>query len=142
MGEPSPTPVPEGPAPKRRKPTRSLSGVSVVAVMTSPFHCPHGRCTYCPGGPEYGSPQSYTGEEPSAMRGSQLGYDPYLITRHRLDTLAEIGHSTSKVEVILMGGTFTSRPADWQEVTIKRCFDALNRGVSPDLASAHQTNET
>ena len=47
-----------------RKPTRTLSGVSVIAVMTSPFSCPHGRCTYCPGGVESSSPQSYTGFEP------------------------------------------------------------------------------
>ncbi len=125
-----------------RKPTRSLSGVSVVAVMTSPYRCPHGRCTYCPGGPEFGSPQSYTGEEPSALRGAQLGYDPYLITQHRLQTLSEIGHSTSKVEVILMGGTFTSRPPDWQEETIQRCFDALNGAPSDTLAAAHARNET
>ncbi len=125
-----------------RKPTRSLSGVSVVAVMTSPYRCPHGRCTYCPGGPEFGSPQSYTGEEPSALRGAQLGYDPYLITQHRLQTLSEIGHSTSKVEIILMGGTFTSRPVDWQEWTIQQCFDALNGNRSPDIRSAHTRNET
>lgn len=125
-----------------KKPTRSLSGVSVVAVMTSPYRCPHGRCTYCPGGPEYGTPQSYTGEEPSALRGAQFGYDPYLITQHRLSTLSEIGHSVSKVEIILMGGTYTSRPPEWQELTIKRCFDALNHNASQDLNSAHEQNET
>jgi elongator complex protein 3 len=125
-----------------KKPTRSLSGVSVVAVMTSPARCPHGRCSYCPGGPEYGSPQSYTGEEPSGLRGAQFNYDPYLITEHRLRSLGEIGHPTSKVELILMGGTYTSRPVDWQENTIKRCFDALNGKDSATLAEAHALNES
>lgn len=126
----------------RLKPTRTLSGVSVVAVMTSPWRCPHGKCTYCPGGPEFGTPQSYTGEEPSALRGAQFGYDPYLITRHRLSALEEIGHTVSKVEVILMGGTFTSRPVEWQEETIRRTFDALNGVAAPsaDLPTAHAAN--
>jgi elongator complex protein 3 len=125
-----------------KKPTRSLSGVSVVAVMTSPSPCPHGRCSYCPGGPEFGTPQSYTGEEPSGLRGAQFGYDSYKIVEHRLATLAEIGHPTSKVEVILMGGTYTSRPLQWQESTIRRCFDALNGKDSATLAEAQKVNES
>src|SRR5208282_5889076 len=68
-----------------RKPTRTLSGVAVVAVMTAPAPCPHGRCTYCPGGVELGSPQSYTGEEPSALRGAQFGFDTWSIVTHRLE---------------------------------------------------------
>ena len=125
----------------RLKPTRTLSGVSVVAVMTSPFACPHGRCTYCPGGPEARTPQSYTGEEPSALRGAQFDYDPYRIVRHRLESLTEIGHPVSKVELILMGGTFTSRPAGWQERTIHQAFDGLNGAPSPSLEEAHAANE-
>jgi elongator complex protein 3 len=35
------------------KPTRTLSGVAPVAVMTSPFPCPHGKCLPCPGGPDH-----------------------------------------------------------------------------------------
>jgi elongator complex protein 3 len=124
----------------RLKPTRTLSGVSVVAVMTSPFPCPHGRCTYCPGGPELRSPQSYTGEEPSALRGAQLGYDPRRIVEHRLRALREIGHPVSKVEVILMGGTFTSRPAAWQERTILGTFEGLNGQESPTLEEAQRLN--
>ena len=55
----------------RRKEARALSGVSIVAVMTAPYPCPHGRCAYCPGGPDEDSPQSYTGYEPAAMRGAR-----------------------------------------------------------------------
>ncbi|MCI4319805.1 MAG: tRNA uridine(34) 5-carboxymethylaminomethyl modification radical SAM/GNAT enzyme Elp3 [Thermoplasmata archaeon] len=130
------------PAGARRKPTRSLSGVAVVAVMTSPAACPHGRCTYCPGGVELRAPQSYTGEEPSALRGAQFGYDPRAITEHRLKVLESIGHSTSKVEVIVMGGTLPSRGAAYQSSVFQGIYDGLNGTSSPTLESAQQQNET
>jgi elongator complex protein 3 len=123
-----------------RKPTRSLSGVAVVAVMTSPARCPHGRCTYCPGGVENRSPQSYTGEEPSALRGAQFQYDSRAIARHRIETLEAIGHPTSKVEVIVMGGTFPARPRPFQEATLKGIYDGLDGAVSTDLNEALERN--
>jgi elongator complex protein 3 len=125
----------------RRKPSRTLSGVAIVAVMTAPARCPHGRCTYCPGGVENGSPQSYTGEEPSALRGAQFHWDSGAITRHRLETLEAIGHPTSKVEVIVMGGTFPARPRTYQEDVLRGIYDGLNGAASPDLATAQATNE-
>jgi elongator complex protein 3 (tRNA carboxymethyluridine synthase) len=126
----------------RRKPTRTLSGVAVVAVMTAPARCPHGRCTYCPGGVDHASPQSYTGEEPSALRGAQFGYDARAITDHRLATLEAIGHPTSKVEVIVMGGTFPSRPVRYQQEVFRGIFDGLNGVPSASLADAQRVNET
>jgi len=126
----------------RRKPTRTLSGVAIVAVMTSPARCPHGRCTYCPGGLDRGSPQSYTGEEPSALRGAQFGYDARIITAQRLAALEAIGHPTSKVEAIVMGGTFTSRPPSYQATMLKGVYDGLNGTVAASLADAQRTNET
>jgi elongator complex protein 3 len=60
----------------RRKEARALSGVSVVAVMTAPYPCPHGRCAYCPGGPDEDSPQSYTGHEPAAMGARRTSTTP------------------------------------------------------------------
>ena len=68
----------------RNKPVRTLSGVAPVAVMTSPFDCPHGRCSYCPGGVTNNSPQSYTGREPAALRASMNEFDPYRQTKARL----------------------------------------------------------
>ncbi len=124
-----------------RKPTRTLSGVAVVAVMTAPARCPHGRCTYCPGGVENGSPQSYTGEEPSALRGAQFHWDAEAIVRHRLATLEEIGHPTSKVEVIVMGGTFPARPPGYQEGVLRGIYDGLNGVRSSSLAEAQRRNE-
>ncbi|MEF8812962.1 MAG: tRNA uridine(34) 5-carboxymethylaminomethyl modification radical SAM/GNAT enzyme Elp3, partial [Halovenus sp.] len=93
----------------QRKPVRTASGVSPVAIMTSPERCPHGKCLYCPGGPdsEFSSAQSYTGHEPAAARGEQNDYDPYGQVRLRLEQLREIGHPVDKVELILMGGTMT-----------------------------------
>src|SRR5512137_2285768 len=61
------------------KPSRTLSGVAPVAVMTSPYPCPHGKCLPCPGGPDhpFHSPQSYTGEEPAAKRAKEHDFDPF-----------------------------------------------------------------
>jgi len=125
----------------RRKPVRTLSGVAVVAVMTSPAPCPHGKCTYCPGGVENNSPQSYTGKEPAARRAADNDFDPYRQVRSRLDQLSTIGHHTDKVDLIIMGGTFTSRPEEYREWFIKRCFDAFNERESLSLESAHELNE-
>ena len=125
----------------RRRPTRTISGVAIVAVMTAPTRCPHGRCTYCPGGLEDRSPQSYTGEEPSALRGAQFGYDARAITDHRIRSLERIGHPTSKVEVILMGGTFPSRPWPYQESVFRGVYEGLNGAPAASLSEAQRQNE-
>ena len=123
------------------KPIRTLSGVAPVAVMTSPFDCPHGKCSYCPGGVTNNTPQSYTGREPAALRASMYEYDPFKQTRSRLDQLRAIGHRTDKVELIIMGGTFTSRPEEYQVWFVQRCFDAMNGSDAPNLESAQVANE-
>jgi elongator complex protein 3 len=112
----------------RRKPVRTASGVSPVAIMTSPHMCPHGKCLYCPGGPasDFSSSQSYTGHEPAAARGVQNDYDPYGQVTLRLEQLREIGHPVDKVELILMGGTMTARSHDYQEWFVKRALEAMN----------------
>ena len=112
----------------RRKPVRTASGVSPVAIMTSPHTCPHGKCLYCPGGPasEFSSAQSYTGHEPAAARGVQNDYDPYGQVTLRLHQLRKIGHPVDKVELILMGGTMTARSHDYQEWFLKRALEAMN----------------
>jgi elongator complex protein 3 len=109
-----------------RKPTRTLSGVAVIAAMTSPARCPHGTCVPCPGGILCVSPQSYTGREPAALRAAQHGYDPYRQVTARLAQLAEIGHLLDKSELIIMGGTITARPLGYQHWFVKRCLQAMN----------------
>ncbi|KQC09925.1 MAG: radical SAM protein [Methanolinea sp. SDB] len=115
------------------KPTRTLSGVAPVAVMTSPFPCPHGKCLPCPGGPDhpFQSPQSYTGEEPAALRARQHAYDPYDQVKARLEQFEILGHHVDKVELIVMGGTMTARPPEYQECFVTECIRAMNeyRGV-------------
>lgn len=114
-----------------KRPTRVLSGVVVVAVMTKPFPCPHGRCIYCPGGPEYGTPQSYIGNEPALMRGLQTNFDPYLQLHLRLRQYEMLGYVPSKVEIVVMGGTFTAMPLDYQEWFITNIYEAANRYPDP-----------
>ncbi|MBN1159863.1 MAG: tRNA uridine(34) 5-carboxymethylaminomethyl modification radical SAM/GNAT enzyme Elp3, partial [Candidatus Diapherotrites archaeon] len=123
------------------KPVRTISGVAVVAVMTPPKECPHGKCTYCPGGPDMDAPQSYTGHEPAAMRGAQNQFDGFYQVQQRIRQLNEIGHNTDKVELIIMGGTFPAEPLITQRTFVKRCFDALNEEDSENLEEAQKLNE-
>ena len=92
-----------------KKPMRTASGTAVVAVMSSPHPCPHGKCIFCPGGVDSNSPQSYTGKEPAARRAGRNEYDPYRQVRDRIEQLTAIGHGTSKIDLIVMGGTFTCK---------------------------------
>lgn len=112
----------------RRKPVRTASGVSPIAIMTSPARCPHGRCLYCPGGPDsaFSSAQSYTGKEPAAARGEQTDYDPFRQVTLRLAQLRHIGHPVDKAELIVMGGTFPARSHDYQEWFVRRALRAMN----------------
>lgn len=127
--------------------TRSLSGVAVVTVQSSPWRCPHGTCTFCPGGPEWGTAQSYTGEEPAALRAERHGFDARDQAADRLASLEDTGHPVDKVEVIVQGGTFPARPVDYQEDFVRGVFQALNghgrprRDPADTLAEAHARNE-
>src|SRR6266705_2170469 len=118
------------------KQVRSLSGVTTVAVMPKPYGCPHGKCTYCPGGPDEGVPRAYTGKEPAVMRALESGYDPQLQVASRLSQLRGMGHPVDKVELILVGGTFPFMPRSYQEDFVKRCLDALNGEDSGSLDEA------
>jgi elongator complex protein 3 len=124
---------------------RVLSGVAVVAVMTKPSKCPHGRCSYCPGGENI--PQSYVEESPVVVRASKVGYDPYVQVQDRLKQFMDVGYYPSKVELIVMGGTFTAMPQQYQEEFIKDCFDALTDFPSStsyrsrSIEEAHLRNE-
>jgi elongator complex protein 3 len=127
----------------RRKTTRTISGVTVVAVMTKPYPCPQSEpCAYCPGGPSHGVPQSYTGFEPAAMRGLQNNFDPYLQVRSRMEQLKAIGHRVDKIELIIMGGTFPATPHEYQTWFIKRCLDAITAKESANLQEAKANSET
>ena len=127
----------------RRKVVRTISGVTVVAVMTKPSPCPQEEpCAYCPGGPANGVPQSYTGHEPAALRGAQNNYSPYAQVRNRIEQLIAIGHKVDKVELIIMGGTFPSTPPEYQEDFVKQCLDAIAETKSSSLDEAKKVAET
>lgn len=128
----------------RVKPVRTASGVAVVAVMCIPHRCPHialtgNICVYCPGGPdstfEY-STQSYTGYEPTSMRAIRARYDPYEQARERIKQLKNLGHSTDKVEYIVMGGTFMSLPDSYKDEFIMKLHDALSGHDSSTIEEA------
>ncbi|MGD9381403.1 MAG: tRNA uridine(34) 5-carboxymethylaminomethyl modification radical SAM/GNAT enzyme Elp3 [Candidatus Thorarchaeota archaeon] len=126
----------------QKRPVRTVSGVAVVAVMTEPHKCPHGECAYCPGGPDAGVPQSYTGHEPATMRGLQNDFDSFRQAETRLKQLDTIGHSIQKVELIVMGGDWCSKEPAYRESFVKGCFDAMNGVVSESLNESQKTNET
>jgi elongator complex protein 3 len=127
----------------RRKVVRTISGVTVVAVMTKPSPCPQEEpCAYCPGGPANGVPQSYTGHEPAALRGAQNEYNAYDQVRTRIEQLEAIGHTVDKVELIIMGGTFPSTPQEYQEDFVKQCLDAISETKSSSLEEAKKVAET
>ena len=107
----------------KKKPTRTLSGVAIVAVMCHPHKCPHGRCFYCPESEI--APPSYTGEEPAALRGRMYEFHPYVQCFSRLKQLKKIGHPIDKVELIIMGGTFPSRDLSYQEWFVSQCLKAM-----------------
>ncbi|MDD3083633.1 MAG: tRNA uridine(34) 5-carboxymethylaminomethyl modification radical SAM/GNAT enzyme Elp3 [Candidatus ainarchaeum sp.] len=107
------------------KPTRSLSGVQVIAVMLPPFDCP-GKCVYCPSSFNGKiAPQSYTGFEPSTLRAQRLGYDPYKIVLNRISQLDATGNNANKIELIFQGSSFTALPKKQQISVVKKSIDAV-----------------
>jgi elongator complex protein 3 len=129
----------EKPRTPMKKSTRTISGVTPVAVMTQPAPCP-GHCVYCP--TYTATPQSYTPESPAVLRGRECEFDARRQVQVRLRGLAEMGHPIEKVELIIMGGTFLATPRDYQYRFIKECYDAMNGVESSDMEEAKRFNET
>ena len=138
----------------RMKPMRTLSGVTTVTVLTKPYPCP-GKCIFCP--TDVRMPKSYLPDEPGAMRALEHAFDPYVQVESRLRALTNLGHPTDKIELLILGGTWSSYRRDYQEWFVKRCFDAMNeinedrfkeepkeKSSNPDveLAKAQAINET
>ena len=110
------------------KPIRTSSGVAPVTVLTEPAGCP-GGCIFCPDAE--GMPKSYLPNEPGARRAAQCGFDPYLQVRTRLATFEAMGHTADKVELLILGGTWSAYPRTYREWFVKRCLDAMNE-ADPD----------
>ncbi|MCI0394798.1 MAG: tRNA uridine(34) 5-carboxymethylaminomethyl modification radical SAM/GNAT enzyme Elp3 [Chloroflexi bacterium] len=119
------------------KPTRSQAGVTVVTVLTKPYPCP-GKCIFCP--TDVRMPKSYLHDEPGAMRAERHAFDPYAQTLARIQALESIGHPADKIELLILGGTWSSYRRDYQEWFVKRCLDALNGVEAGSLAEAQAIN--
>jgi len=107
--------------------------------MTLPLKCP-GNCVYCPS--YLAVPRSYTPGSPAVLRAVKCDFDARKQIKVRLKALAEMGHPTDKVELIVMGGTFLAYPVDYQYQFIKECLDALNGEESVNLEEAKRLNQT
>ena len=107
----------------RLRPVRTLSGVTPVTVLTKPFPCP-GTCIFCPS--DVRMPKSYLADEPGAQRAEDNHFDPYLQTWNRLDAYRAMGHPVDKVELIVLGGTWSFHPEPYQLWFVTRCLDALS----------------
>ncbi|MXW02273.1 MAG: tRNA uridine(34) 5-carboxymethylaminomethyl modification radical SAM/GNAT enzyme Elp3 [Holophagales bacterium] len=107
----------------RMKPVRTRSGVAPVTVLTKPFPCP-GRCIFCPS--DVRMPKSYLSSEPGAQRAAEHQFDPYRQTLSRLRSYRHTGHPVDKVELIVLGGTWSSYPEGYQVWFILRCLQAMN----------------
>ena len=138
----------------RMKPMRTLSGVTTVTVLTKPYPCP-GKCIFCP--TDFRMPKSYLPDEPGAMRALQHEFDPYVQVQERIQALHAIGHPTDKIELLILGGTWSSYRKDYQEWFVLRCFQAMNeteagdpepvepgpqRSYAAELKAEQQVNET
>lgn len=123
------------------RPVKTASGIMVITVMAKPYDCPHGRCIYCPGGKEFNIPLSYTGKEPVTKLAQKFEYDPKSQVSSKLEREVSRGHNVSKVELVIVGGTFPFMPQDYQRNFAKECFDALNGLESKSLKDAQKLNE-
>ena len=121
-----------------RKPTKTISGITPVAVMLPPRRCNHGECLYCP---NLNVPQSYTPKSPVVLRAKEVGYDSYKQIKVRLKAYEVMNHPVEKIEVIIMGGTFLEYSENFQRDFIKGIYDALNPRKSGSLKLAQKLNE-
>ena len=121
-----------------RKPSKTMAGVTPIAVMVKPRACSHGVCRYCP---VFNVPQSYTPLSPPVLRAERLKYDPYEQIQSRLKAFDLMNHPTDKIEIIILGGTFLSYPVNYQYEFVKGIFDALNGFKAKNLEEAKKTNE-
>ena len=121
-----------------RKPSKTLAGVTPIAVMCKPKKCKHGTCLYCP---NLKVPQSYTPKSPPVLRAIRLKYNSFEQIKSRLKAFKLMNHPTQKIELIVMGGNFLEYPIKYQYDFIKKCYDALNNKTSKTLEQAKKLNE-
>jgi len=121
----------------KKRAVRTLSGIAPVAVLTKPWPCP-GKCAYCP--TEKNVPQSYLSNEPAVMRAIREHYDPYDQVQSRLRALEANGHEPTKIEIIVIGGTWSVLPTAYKYWYIASCFAAANNYKSEIRNPKSETN--
>ena len=115
----------------RMKPMRTQSGVAPVTVLTAPAGCP-GKCIFCPD--DWRMPKSYIFDEPGCQRAERDGFDPFKQTYGRIRAFEQIGHDAGKVELLILGGTWSAYGKEYREWFVRRCLDAMNAVGSDDFA--------
>ncbi len=116
------------------KPRRTASGVATITVITRPWPC-SSDCLYCPN--DVRMPKSYLSDEPACQRAERNFFDPYLQVRSRLVALSEMGHVTDKVELIVLGGTWSDYPRAYQLWFVSELFRAVNDFGESRVAGEH-----
>ncbi|PCI25034.1 tRNA uridine(34) 5-carboxymethylaminomethyl modification radical SAM/GNAT enzyme Elp3 [Candidatus Peregrinibacteria bacterium] len=109
-----------------RRKVRSESGVTVITCLTKPMGCP-GKCIYCPSEPNM--PKSYLSNQPAAMRAVLNRFDPFAQVQNRLASLMATGHNTSKIEIIIIGGTWGALPDSYKEEFMTGIYNGLNQKI-------------
>lgn len=71
-------------------------------------------------------PKSYTLDERGSHEGARHDFDPYRQTMARLQSYWAAGHPCEKIELLVLGGTWSSYPEGYQRWFVLRCFEALN----------------
>ena len=107
----------------QKRGVRTMSGVAPVTVMTKPWPCP-GRCVYCP--TDARMPKSYLPSQPAAQRAFRQRFNPYTQVFVRLKALQTTGHEVSKVELRIIGGTWSAYPRRYRKWFVKQCLIAMN----------------
>lgn len=135
------------------KRTKSQSGVLVITVFTSAypqfvndkgeieeqsFSC-EWNCAYCMSEP--GQPRSYLKGEPGVLRANKNKFDCLEQMHDRMNTLYNIGHDVDKLEVIVLGGTWTSYPLPYREQFIRDIYYAANSYFDKDHTDRLSLND-
>ncbi|MFA5086455.1 MAG: tRNA uridine(34) 5-carboxymethylaminomethyl modification radical SAM/GNAT enzyme Elp3 [Candidatus Paceibacterota bacterium] len=122
----------------KTRPVRSLSGIVNVSVLSKPYECP-GKCIYCP--EERNIPKSYLSGEPAVERAKRLKYDPYSQVKKRIEVLEMSGHPADKIELRVIGGTWSYYDTKYKNWFVKRCFEAANGQKGKTLEQVQKKNE-
>lgn len=123
----------------RTKPRRTASGVATITVITKPWPC-GSNCLYCPN--DVRMPKSYIYDEPACRRAERNFFDPYLQVANRLFTLEQMGHVTDKIELIVLGGTWTDYPQEYRFWFVCRLFEALNDAPKKRMQETRRVAKT